>query len=111
MKTIAYAILTVALAMPSISYANDNKSQIEHFTVTYRTPFEYALYQYTNDILQDLNQQVRIEIQQQAKLNSIQMAKQQGFLSNQLAKAEPSNKTTLNSVVLKSAEENHFING
>ncbi|MGS0677097.1 hypothetical protein ACVBIO_19440 [Shewanella sp. 0m-8] len=104
MKVIAYAILSAALVAPSISYANDSQNQIEHITVTYRTPFEYAMYQYTSDMLQDFNQQVRVEIQQQAKSNIMQMAKEQGFISSQVAKAEQPNKTVLNSGVLKSAE-------
>ncbi|MBL4913674.1 hypothetical protein L2719_03215 [Shewanella schlegeliana] len=104
MKAIICAILSTALIVPSIGYANSSDDQMERITVTYRTPFEYALYQYTTDMLQEFNQQVRVEIQLQAKLNSMQMAKEQGMMINELSKMNKPNKTLLSSRTLKSAE-------
>ncbi|ABZ77768.1 hypothetical protein Shal_3221 [Shewanella halifaxensis HAW-EB4] len=104
MKAIIYTLLSTALIVPSISYANSSDDQMEYITVTYRTPFEYALYQYTTNMLQEFNQQVRVEIQLQAKLSSMQMAKEQGIVTNELSKMNKPNKTLLSSRTLKSAE-------
>ena len=104
MKTIAYAVLSAALFMPSMSFANSNDDPMEHITVTYRTPVEYAVYQYTTDTLQAFNQQIRMEIQLQARMTNMQMAKSHGIISDNVTTALKPAKDVLTSKRLKSAE-------
>lgn len=104
MKTLTCATLLIASMLPNIGYTADADSQMERITVTYRTPFEYALYQYTTETLQAFNQQVLMDIQIQARLSSMQMAKEHGVMTNELSKANESNKTLISSRTLKSAE-------
>ena len=104
MKTIAYAVLLTVLLMPSISFANSNDDPMERITVTYRTPVEYAVYQYTTDTLLALNQQIRIEIQLQAKMTSMQMARSHGIITDTVTTALKPAKAVLISKRVKSAE-------
>ncbi|WP_299811003.1 hypothetical protein [uncultured Shewanella sp.] len=104
MKTIAFAVLSAALIMPSISYANSNDDQMEHITVTYRTPIEYAVYQYTTETLLAFNQQIRMEIQLQARMTSMQMAKSHGIITDTVTTALKPAEGILTSNRVKSAE-------
>ncbi|ABV88452.1 hypothetical protein [Shewanella pealeana] len=104
MKTIAYAVLSAALLMPSISFANSSDEQMERITVTYRTPIEYAVYQYTTETLQAFNQQIRMEIQLQARMTNMQMAKSHGIISDTVTTALKPAKEVLTSKRVKSAE-------
>ncbi|MCL1138349.1 hypothetical protein [Shewanella pneumatophori] len=82
MKTLTLAILALSSMMSLQSSAEPVSNDMEHISVIYRTPFEYSLYQYTQDTLQKFNQQMRVEIIHQAKQSSMQMAKSQGFTVN-----------------------------
>lgn len=104
MKILTCATLLMASMIPTMGHTANADSQMERISVIYRTPFEYALYQYTTETLQALNQQVHMEIQIQARLSSMQMAKAQGIISDNANRTVEPTKTVLASDRLKSAE-------
>ncbi|BAJ03363.1 hypothetical protein [Shewanella violacea] len=62
---------TTAIAAPS-SPATDSKV-MEVITVTYRSPIDYALYQYTTELLAYFRLQIQADIYTQARSGSLQM--------------------------------------
>ncbi|GIU42688.1 hypothetical protein TUM4438_09870 [Shewanella sairae] len=104
MKTLTLAAFLIASITPTTSFAEQASDDMEHIKVTYRTPLEYAIYQYTTDTLQAFNQQVRVEAQRQAKLTSEQMAKPYMVnLANNAAQIVQT-KATVKTMTLESAE-------
>ena len=104
MKAFTSPVLLVALLLPTISFANNSAAQIEHITVTYRTPLEYATYQYTTNMLRHFNQLILSDIQQQAKESSMQMAREQGIIIDKIVTAIEPSKTLVNTRIFESAE-------
>ncbi|AQS39453.1 hypothetical protein Sps_04361 [Shewanella psychrophila] len=62
----------MAIAAPSTPAINNGT--IEVITVTYRAPMDYALYQYTTELLAYFRVQIQADIYTQARAGSLQMA-------------------------------------
>ena len=63
---------TTALAAPSSPAMSS--AAMEVITVTYRSPIDYALYQYTTELLAYFRLQIQADIYTQARAGSMQMA-------------------------------------
>lgn len=63
---------TTAWAVPA--NAATNSATMEVITVTYRSPIDYALYQYTTELFAYFKLQVQADIYTQARSSSMQMA-------------------------------------
>ncbi|WP_299786757.1 hypothetical protein [uncultured Shewanella sp.] len=77
--TLSATLLAISL-VPQTSLAETTQGTtvnegIEVITVTYRSPFDYALYQYTTEILSNFRSQIETDIYTQARASSQQMAK------------------------------------
>lgn len=79
--TIATAIL-ITLFTPLASIAADSQQDIEHMSVTHRSPLDYAIYQYTTHMLSSFKLELRADIHMQARMNSLQMAREHGVIGN-----------------------------
>lgn len=54
---------------------------MEVITVSYRTPLDYALYQYTTELLNQFRVQIKSDIYTQARSSSLKMAKYQSDMT------------------------------
>ena len=83
MTLLTTVILISASLLPLTASAgmSDNKS-IERITVNYKTPFDYALYQYTTELLLQFRQEIASDIYHQAKASSALMAQEQASLTH-----------------------------
>ena len=54
---------------------------MESMTVAYRTPIEYALYQYTTEMLANFRLQLQADIYQQARTSTLKMASTPPYIS------------------------------
>lgn len=104
MKNFTLAALLFASFIPATSQANLDPTEMEHINVTYRTPFEYSLYQYTSDTLQAFNQQLLVDIHQQAKQSSQQMAKSYSLSVAENNSVNIPTKALVKTMTLESAE-------
>ncbi|QQX79273.1 hypothetical protein JK628_17240 [Shewanella sp. KX20019] len=84
MKKLAIAAVLISLLTPLTSLAAAQQQDMEHMSVTYRTPLEYAIYQYTTDLLNSFKLQLRADIHLQARMNIQQMYQEQSFTDNTL---------------------------
>lgn len=93
MKLITTVILISASFLPLTSTAaiSDN-TPIERLTVNYKSAFDYALYQYTTELMVQFRQQIATDIYLQAKASSSLMAQS---LQEQ-SKLAPSASTSMN---------------
>lgn len=74
MKTIIAASLVIAALMPNMASANSTPV-METMTITYRSPIDYALYQYTIELLSHFRAEIHTSIHQQAKSSTLAMSK------------------------------------
>ncbi|SQH77981.1 conserved protein of unknown function [Shewanella benthica] len=65
---------TAITAITASSSMAMSSTAMEVITVTYRSPLDYALYQYTTELLAYFRLQIRADIYTQARANSMQMA-------------------------------------
>ncbi|PKG55838.1 hypothetical protein CXF83_06930 [Shewanella sp. Choline-02u-19] len=82
MKSLTLATLLITLFTPLASIAADSQQDIEHMSVTYRSPMDYAIYQYTTHVFSMFKLQLRADIHIQARMSSLQMAQEQGVIDN-----------------------------
>jgi len=79
--TASFTLLAISLLPLSIQAAPAEKSAesetIEVITVIYRTPFDYALHQYTTELLSQFRIQIQADIYTQARDSSLKMAESQ----------------------------------
>ncbi|MFT5789661.1 MAG: hypothetical protein ACI8SJ_001779 [Shewanella sp.] len=78
MKNLTIATLLITLLTPLTSIAAEPQQEMERMSVTYRSPLEYAAYLYTSDMLNSFKLELRADIHTQARMNSLQMAQEQG---------------------------------
>ncbi|QFU24014.1 hypothetical protein FM038_018895 [Shewanella eurypsychrophilus] len=83
MKLLTTVVLISASLLPLTASAgmSDNKP-IERITVNYKTPFDYALYQYTTELLVQFRQEIASDIYLQAKASSSLMAQEHSRLAH-----------------------------
>lgn len=74
MKKLLLASLFTAASLMSASAPATSAPLMEKMTVTYRNPLDYALYQYTIELMSHYRAEIRTSIQRQAKNNSQAMA-------------------------------------
>ncbi|WP_185976968.1 MULTISPECIES: hypothetical protein [Shewanella] len=79
MKFITAFILVMSSLLPTTALAAPSNpamrsSAMEVITVTYRSPIDYALYQYTTELLAYFRLQIQADIYTQARAGSMQMA-------------------------------------
>jgi len=79
MKKLTIAAVLITLLTPLTSLAAAQQQEMERMSVTYRTPIEYAIYQYTTNLLNSFKLELRADIHMQARMNIQQMAQEQGF--------------------------------
>jgi len=82
MKLIApFTLLAISLLPLSIHAEpvekNAESETMEVITVIYRTPFDYALHQYTTELLSNFRIQIQADIYTQARASSMKMAESQ----------------------------------
>lgn len=80
MKTvIAASLMIVASLAPIIALANesqgDSSPAMETMTITYRSAIDYALYQYTIELLSRSRGEIHTSIHQQAKSSTLAISK------------------------------------
>lgn len=79
--TTSLTLLAISLLPLSIQAAPVVKTAesetMEVITVIYRTPFDYALHQYTTELLSQFRIQIQADIYTQARASSLKMAKSQ----------------------------------
>lgn len=73
-------------------------------SVLYRAPLEYAAYQYTAEMLSNFNLQLLADIYVQARMSSLQMAKEQSLMSNKISMEQQHDKSLASTGVMTSAE-------
>ncbi len=73
-------------------------------SVLYRAPLEYAAYQYTTEMLSNFNLQLLADIYVQARMSSLQMAKEQSLMSNKISMEQQHDKSLASTGVMTSAE-------
>jgi|GEM_PF-4856849 len=84
--------LTVSLTLLAISFLplSIHAEQVEKttaseamevITVNYRTPLDYALYQYTTELMNQFRIQIEADIYTQARSGSLKMAKYQSDMT------------------------------
>ncbi|QYJ79656.1 hypothetical protein [Shewanella acanthi] len=79
--------LLICTAIP-MGYAIAATPKMETITVTYRSPEDYALYQYTTEMLSAFHQEIREDISIQARNSLMEMANDQQFRQVDLAQVE-----------------------
>ncbi|MFT5235919.1 MAG: hypothetical protein ACI8SK_000670 [Shewanella sp.] len=85
MKIISPIVLLIASLLPFTATADlmidkSLNKTIETMTVTYRTPIDYALYQYTTEMLVRFRLQLQADIYHQARTSLIEMASATPYL-------------------------------
>ncbi|RTR26636.1 hypothetical protein [Shewanella atlantica] len=79
--TAPLALLAISLLPLSIHAEQAEKiaesEPMEVITVIYRAPFDYALHQYTTELLSQFRIQIQEDIYTQARSSSLEMAKSQ----------------------------------
>ncbi|ABV38074.1 hypothetical protein Ssed_3470 [Shewanella sediminis HAW-EB3] len=79
--TTSLTLLAISLLPLSIQAAPADKTAesetMEVITVIYRTPFDYALHQYTTELLSQFRIQIQADIYTQARASSLKMAESQ----------------------------------
>ncbi|MBW8186031.1 hypothetical protein [Shewanella nanhaiensis] len=97
MKIMTPFALLAASLLPLTASADLAKQQnraepMETITVTYREPSDYALYQYTTDMLVNFRLQIQADIYQQAHTSIMKMANTTPYMSamNQTPEQEQS---------------------
>ncbi|ACA87955.1 hypothetical protein [Shewanella woodyi] len=86
MKIMTPLALLAASLLPLTASADLVKQQnkakpMETITVTYREPTDYALYQYTTDMLVNFRLQIQADIYQQARTSIMKMANTTPYMS------------------------------
>ncbi|GIU16563.1 hypothetical protein TUM4261_35190 [Shewanella sp. c952] len=104
MKKSIYAALIVASISPFTALAANDHQDMDHMSVVYRAPLEYAAYQYTTEMLSNFNLQLLADIYIQARMSSLQMAKEQSLISNKLSMEQQHDKSLASTGVMTSAE-------
>ncbi|MCZ4337416.1 hypothetical protein [Shewanella colwelliana] len=75
MKTIITATVILAASLFPTAASAQTNPEMEKMTITYRAPLDYALYQYTIELLGHYRSEIQSSIYHQAKHNSHTMAK------------------------------------
>ena len=86
MKVITSIPLLVASLLPLTAAADfttesSANNMMETMTVTYRAPLDYALYQYTTEMLVNFRLELKTDIYQQAHTSIMQMANTSPYMS------------------------------
>lgn len=86
MKKITPIILLIASLLPFTATADlmidkSANRMMETMTVTYRAPIDYALYQYTTEMLVNFRIQIKADIYQQAHESIMTMANSVPYMS------------------------------
>ncbi|MCL1050642.1 hypothetical protein L2755_13565 [Shewanella abyssi] len=79
MKKLTIAAVLITLLTPLTSLAAAPQQEMERMSVTYRTPLDYAIYQYTTNLLNSFKLELRADIHMQARMNIQKMAQEHGF--------------------------------
>ena len=104
MKKSIYAALMITIISPFTALAANDQQDIERMSVVYRAPLDYAAYQYTTEMLSNFNLQLLADIYIQARMSSLQMAKEQSLISNKLSMEQQHDKSLASTGVMTSAE-------
>ncbi len=73
-KLTACIFIIIGLISTQVSAEGIQNKTIERITVNYKSPFDYALYQYTTEILMQFKLEIAADIYKQARAGSNQMA-------------------------------------
>lgn len=73
-KLTACIFIIIGLISTQVSAEGIQNKTIERITVNYKSPFDYALYQYTTEILMQFKLEIAADIYNQARAGSNQMA-------------------------------------
>lgn len=93
MKTLTHLPIAGSLLVCSLiplGNAMAANTNMEIITVTYRSPLDYAAYQYTTEILSEFQLEIREDISIQARNSLLEMAKTHGV--NRIAAAHTTTK-------------------
>lgn len=104
MRKLIYVALIAASISPFTALAANDQQDMEHMSVLYRAPLEYAAYQYTAEMLSNFNLQLLADIYVQARMSSLQMAKEQSLMSNKISMEQQHDKSLASTGVMTSAE-------
>ncbi len=77
---LAVSILPLSLHAEQMDKTTDSEA-MEVITVSYRAPLDYALYQYTTELLNQFRIQIEADIYTQARSGSLKMAKYQSDMT------------------------------
>ena len=77
---LAVSLLPLTATAELIKEQSINKT-METMTVTYRTPLDYALYQYTTEMLVNFRLQIQADIYHQAHSSIMRMASSSPYIS------------------------------